>query len=257
MKQLFNIVKKTFILGILVLFGTFAMAQGNALFEKGNALYNDGKFAEAIDTYQVILDSGQHSAELYFNIANAHYKLNNVAPSIYYYEKALQLSPNDAEIKNNLVFAQQMTIDAIDVVPEVGFSRIHKNIVNSFSFDTWSKLAIAGMVLFVVCFIMYYFAENTAKKRLFFMSFFVCLFLGLITLFLAFQKYDLDKNDKPAIVFSQETSVKSDPNATSAEAFTLHEGTKVQILETFDDWSKIELSDDKTGWMKTADLKAL
>ena len=65
-------------------------------------MYNQGKYAEAIDKYKAILETKNHSAALYFNLANAHYKLNNIAPSIYYYEKALQLAPNDPDIKNNL-----------------------------------------------------------------------------------------------------------------------------------------------------------
>jgi len=39
------------------------------------------------------LDQGLVSAALYYNLANAHYKLNNVGETVYYFEKALQLSP--------------------------------------------------------------------------------------------------------------------------------------------------------------------
>ena len=74
------------------------------LFEQGNALYNDGNYTEAIEKYQAILKQGKHSAELYFNLGNSYYKLNNIAPSIYYYEKALQLAPDDKDILNNISF---------------------------------------------------------------------------------------------------------------------------------------------------------
>ena len=69
--------------------------------------------------------------------------MNRIAPSVYYYEKALQLSPNDKDIKNNLSFAQNMTIDAIEVLPEVGFSKITNSVINKYSFDDWAKLSIA------------------------------------------------------------------------------------------------------------------
>ena len=39
------------------------------------------------------LKSGKESAEVYFNLGNAYYKLNRVAPAIYNYEKSLQLKP--------------------------------------------------------------------------------------------------------------------------------------------------------------------
>ncbi|WP_256259908.1 tetratricopeptide repeat protein [Winogradskyella luteola] len=145
----------------LCCFSLFGFSQNDQRFENANALYNEGKYAEAIDTYLSILDSGVHSSELYYNLANANYKLNNIAPSIFYYEKALQLNPDDETIKDNLSFAQKMTIDAIDKVPEVGFSKIIKNVVNTFNADTWAKIAIGGVFVFVLLFLMYHFSYTS------------------------------------------------------------------------------------------------
>lgn len=248
---------KVFVFGILFLSSLFGFAQGNTLFDEGNALYNDGKYAEAIDKYKVILDSGQHSAELYFNLGNAYYKLNNVPESIYYFEKALQLKPNDPDIKNNLSYAQNMTIDAIDIQPEVGFNKLFKNMVNYLDYETWSKLSVVFIILFVFLFIWYYFSTNTGKKRFAFISSTASLFFFAVTIALAFQRFEMDRKDKPAIVFSQEASIKSDPNPNGQELFQLHEGTKVNILETFEGWNKIKLTDGKTGWIKTSDIKPL
>ena len=58
-------------------------------------------------------------------------------------------------------------------------------------------------------------------------------------------------------VFSQETRVKADPNSTSEEVFRLHEGTKVQVVETYENWKKIKLSDNSTGWIPSKDIKLL
>lgn len=249
MKHLFYI--------LALLFSTISIAQNNTLFEKGNALYNQGKYSEAIDAYLMILDTKNHSSELYFNLGNAHYKLNHVAPSIYYYEKALQLSPNDEEIKNNLVFAKNMTIDAIDTIPEVGLSKFTNSITNFMTFDGWAKIAVILVLCFVILFLIYYFAYTTIRKRLSFIGSLTALFLFFIVLALAFHKFNLDKNDKPAIVFAQESKVKAEPNLRSEEAFTLHEGTKVQILDTVKSWKKIKLADGKTGWISQEDIKAL
>ena len=101
-----------YILSFLFSLGLFS--QNEALFEKANTLYNEGKYAEAIDNYRAILETEKHSVDLYYNLANAHYKLDNIAPSIYYYEKALKLSPYDEETLNNYSFAKQMTIDKFD-----------------------------------------------------------------------------------------------------------------------------------------------
>ncbi len=239
------------------LFSSIGSAQNTAIFEQANALYNEGKYAESIDKYNVILKSNVHSVELYFNLANAHYKLNNIAPSIYFYEKALQLSPNDEELKNNLAFAKNMTIDAIDAIPLAGLSKIVNKATNLMSFDGWAKIAVGLVFCFVILCLLYYFAYTTLNKRLAFIGSLTTLCLMLITLAFAFHKYNLVKNDRPAIVFEQESKIKSEPNSRSEESFRLHEGTKVQVLDTVKNWSKIKLSDGKTGWISSSEIKLL
>jgi len=234
-----------------------SFAQNKKAFEQANSLYNDGNYAEALSKYTSIIDQGEHSAELYYNMANAHYKLNNVAPSIYYYEKALLLKPNDKEILNNIAFAKNMTIDAIEIVQEVGFSRLIKNATNTMIFDNWAKLSIALVVSFVLLFLMYYFSQSTGKKRLAFITSLSSLTLAFIALAFAFNSYGLEKKNQPAIVFAQESQIKSEPNLRSEETLKLHEGTKVQVIDTVSNWSKIKLSDGKTGWVVSDDIKPL
>ncbi|WP_299776732.1 tetratricopeptide repeat protein [uncultured Formosa sp.] len=243
---------------LMVLLSSLTFAQdNNAIFEQANTLYNNGKYAEAIDKYQAILDNGMHSSELFFNLGNAHYKLNHVGLSVYYFEKALQLAPNDTDIKNNIAYARNMTIDAIDVVPEVGISKLLKNVTGILSFDGWAIITVVLFIVFVVLFISYYFSEYTAKKRLAFSTSLIVLFTGCLTLFFAFHDYNLTQKDNPAIIFAQESQVKSEPNLSSQEAFILHEGTKVQVLDTVNNWKKIKLSDGKTGWISSSDIKVL
>ena len=81
----------------------------------------------------------------------------------------------------------------------------------------------------------YYLAYSTLNKRLAFIGSSIALIFACITLAFAFHKYNLDKNDNPAIVFSQESKVKSNPNSRSEESFRLHEGTKVQVLDNYND----------------------
>lgn len=248
---------KHIIYTLLFLFCYIGFAQNQLQFDKANTLYNQGKYEDAIVNYKAILETGNHSADLYFNIANAHYKLNNIAPSIYYYEKALQLAPNDTDIINNIAFAKNMTIDAIDIIPETGLAKLLKNTANKFAFDTWAKVSVVFVFCFVAAFLIYYFAYTTIKKRLAFIFSLSVLIAVFTTMSFAFYKFNMDKNDNPAIVFVQESKVKSDPNNRSEESFRLHEGTKVQVIQTYNNWKKIKLSDGKTGWVVAEDIKLL
>ena len=233
-------------------------SQTTESFKQANDLYNSGYYKEAIGQYDSILASGQHSAELYFNLANCYYKLNEVGPSIFYYEKALQLAPDDLDILNNLGYAQKMTIDAIQEVPESGVSKLLNKTLNSLSVDGWAIRCVGLVFLFVVLFLGYYLSYSEAKKRLFFVSSNVVLIILFVSLGLLFKKDSLDSNTHPAIIFVKETEIKTEPNLRSETSFTLHEGTKVLVIEDYNnDWLKIKLLNGETGWMSRSELKSL
>jgi tetratricopeptide (TPR) repeat protein len=236
---------------ILLLTTQFFFAQTG--FEKGNNLYQKGKYEQAILEYESILATKQHSAELYFNLGNCYYKLNKVAPAIYNYEKALVLNPDDSEIVNNLKFAQKMQIDEIKVIPQVGFAKMIQDFTSIFHYDTWAWISVGLSTLFLLCFMGYYFSRFTLTKRIFFFGMFALLLLLLISVSAAISEKNHYESEKPAIVFAEMVLVKSEPQKASNTIFTLHEGTKVFIKETLENWKKIQLTDGTEGWIeKTA-----
>ena len=90
--------KKLFISLLLTLFPLFLIAQNELLFSQANEAYNKGKYTKAIELYEKIEKTGNVSESLYFNLANSYYKIQKIAPSIYNYEKALTLAPNDQDL---------------------------------------------------------------------------------------------------------------------------------------------------------------
>lgn len=252
MKRITNILV---VMGLLLSCAGFG--QNNALFEQGKAQYKAEKYQEAISQWKQILESGSHSAALYFNLGNAHYKLNQIGPSIYYYEKALQLTPNDQDILNNLAFAQNATVDVIEPLPQTFFAKWDQKVSRLLSFDSWAYVAVGCSVLFAVFLLSYYFASQTRRKRLFFIGSLVILFIGITAVVMAFKTYHKYTNIREAIVFSEVTDVKNGPRLSDETIFQLHEGTKVQILLEEDNWYRISLLDGKDGWMPISDLKEL
>lgn len=240
---------------IFLLVSQVFFAQSN--FYKGNALYQKGNYEEAITAYESILNSKKESGELYFNLANCYYKLNKVAPAIYNYEKALVLNPNDTEIQNNLLFAHKMTIDEIKVVPKVGFAKLLRDFTGIFHYDTWAWITVSFSGLFLLFFIGYYFSQLTLSKRIFFIGMFVLVFLILLSTLAALFEKSHDTNERPAIVFSEIAQVKSEPKSSSSDVFVLHEGAKVYLHESIENWVKIELTDGSEGWIESNNVKSV
>lgn len=242
---------------IVMLIAFLGNAQNEALFNRATDSYNNGDYQKAIDYYSEILDSGEHSAALYFNLGNAHYKLNQIAPSIYNYEKALLLSPNDKEIKNNLSYARNMTLDAIEIMPETSLSKIYKAVSGIMTFDQWSYTAIIFMFLFVLLYIAFYYFKYATSKRIAFISSIASLFISVMVAVFAFVQYNDFKDDQPAIVYDSEVQIKAEPNKRSEAIFVLHEGTKVNVLDELNEWKKIKIVDGKTGWVSSESIKLL
>ena len=226
-------------------------------FDKGNKYYEKENYQAAISSFESVLASGKQSSELYFNLGNCYYKLHKVAPAVYNYEKALLLSPNDTEIKTNLEFARKMAIDDIKVIPKVGFSKLIQDFTAKYYYDTWGWIAVAFAFFFLLFFIGYYFSQTTVLKRIFFFGMFLWLIgIGLSAASGFYEKGRI-ANERPAIVFAETASVKSEPKSTATDAFVLHEGTKVYILESIANWKKVELTDETTGWIEDSAIKEI
>jgi tetratricopeptide (TPR) repeat protein len=249
---------KQVIILLLFLISNIVSAQtADELFASANNLYKDGKYQEAIKLYQKIESSKNVSSELYFNLGNSFSKLNKIAPSIYNYEKALQLNPLNEDAQNNLIIIKRLTLDRIEKLPTSIFQKINKNFFQKFSYNTWAVFSIILSFLASLLFLCYYFYFTPSKKRLFFTTSVLTFLMLIVTLTITYTQYNQSKNTIEAIVFSEKIKVKNAPTKDADKLFTLHEGTKVNVLDIVDEWKKIKLADGKTGWVLTKKLKEL
>lgn len=236
---------------------SIGFSQEQERFQEANTLYKEAKYSDALNVYNSLVSKGVSSPELYFNLGNTHYKLNNTAQSIYNFEKALQLNPKDETIKQNLAFANNMRIDAIEVLPEIGYTKYFNKFSSVLSTHYWAILSIIFSVLFVVVVLFYYFSNRANYKRLYFILSGAFIILCLFSLSIAQYKSNNIDNKRYAIVFAKESKVKTESNFKSEDAFLLHEGTKVLVTSMTENWLNIKLTDGKTGWILKKDLKFL
>ncbi|WBX71450.1 tetratricopeptide repeat protein [Tenacibaculum retecalamus] len=247
------------VIALLLFFTTTIMLAQTAdkLFVNANALYKDGKYLEAIKNYEAIETTKNVSSELYYNLGNAYYKLNKVAPAIYNYEKALQLNALNEDALNNLIIAKRLTLDRIEELPQSIFQKINENFLQKFTYNTWATLVVILSFLATALFLLFYFSFTPSKKRLFFITSNFSFLLLIVGLVITYSQYNQSKNTVEAIIFSEEVEITNEPTKDASEIFTLHEGTKVKIIDTVDKWNKIKLTDGKTGWMLSENLKSL
>lgn len=228
-----------------------------SIFSQANELYNKGSYIEAINNYKEIIKNDFHSAELYYNLGNAYYRLDSIASSVYYYEKALQLNPNDREIIDNLALVNKTLVDEIDPITTPLIESILKSLSNIFYFETWGYISIFFSFLIVALFLSYYFANSSRIKRLTFVLLCISSILMLASLINGNKGYDNYVNNEYAIIYSYETDLKTEPNFRSETLFMLHEGTKVQVIENYNNWIKVRLVNGQIGYIQLIDVKIL
>lgn len=236
----------------------FAQAFQSAGFENGNVLYKQGNYQEAIDVYETIIYRSQkQSPELYYNLANCYYKLNKVAPTIFYYEKALLLNRNFEPAANNLELAKKLQIDDIKVIEKVGIGKLIQNATSSLGYDAWAWIAVGFGLLFLLFFVGYYFSEASLIKRVLFTGMLAILLSIIISISSAIFEKSQAENNKSAIVFDEVTTLLTLPESSAKEIMKLHEGTKVFILSGNKTFKKVQLTNWVEGWIESKSIKEI
>ena len=124
--------KKILIYTILLVV-SFSAHASTSRWEAGNRAYIDGNYEKAIEEYSVIIDGGEYSMKLYYNLANAYFKLGKMGKAILYYNKALRIAPSQDDIRHNLALAEAQTKDRITVIPEFFLNRWLRTVRNAMS----------------------------------------------------------------------------------------------------------------------------
>ena len=235
------------ILLLCMLLGLSAVAQTKT---KADELYGKEKYEEAAAIYEKILKRDGVSPELYYNLGNCYYKMDEIPLSVLNYERALLLSPGDDDIRANLVLARSKTVDKVVPPSEMFFVTWWKAMVNSMSIGAWSVIAVLSFVLMLVGILVYFFVSNITMRKVGVYGSLVMLVLMLVSNIAAYAQNDLLQNRNTAIVIAPAVSVKSSPSDKSTDLFVIHEGSKVEILDnTMSEWSEVKFEEGKLGWV--------
>ena len=138
----------------------------DSLFTIANQDYSNQSYLLAIDKYQSILSSGIESSELYYNLGNSYYRINEIHQAIYFYEKSLKLNSNFTEAKENLELCNQLLIDKIEKMPEIFYKIYYENLKNFLSIKWWKIPSL----IFIWIYFLFFMIKILFKKFVHFTS---------------------------------------------------------------------------------------
>lgn len=224
---------------------------------EGDSAYIRNDFVSAIQIYESLLRKGE-SADVYYNLGNSYYKIDEIAKAILNYEKALLLQPGNGDIRANLEVARAKTVDKIEVVPEVFFVTWTKSLISSMSVDSWATCGIVSFLLLIASLYFFIFSKQVVLKKTGFVSGIIFLIVVVMAnIFASKQKEELLHRDS-AIIMSPSVTVRSTPSENGTSLFILHEGHKVRIKDnSMKAWKEIRLEDGKVGWVPVGSIELI
>jgi tetratricopeptide (TPR) repeat protein len=241
----------------LVCIATSLSLPAQEVVEQANKAYSEGDFRKAAELYQSAIDENGESAAAYYNLGNAYYRLNQIAPALLNYERALLLDPGNKDIRFNLEFARLKTVDKIEPIGEFFLSKWYDDIKNTGSADQWSRMAIGCFILFIAALFLFFFSRKTLWKKTGFYAGLVLLVLCIIANVFAFEQKKKLTHRNTAIIFAPTTTIKSSPDNSGTDLFILHEGSKVDITNELGEWNEIETADGNVGWIKKTEIEVI
>jgi tetratricopeptide (TPR) repeat protein len=227
------------------------------LITEADTAYKAERYTEAVEKYEMVINQGFESAELYYNLGNAYFNLNLLPSAILNYERAIVLNPRDLDINFNLNIANSMITDKIEVVPEIFYIRWWKSIRSNFNLHTWTITSISILILMIICIGIFILSQTVIIRKLAFWSGIAALLISMISFSMTYTKHSIESQHLEAIVFSPTVTIKSSPNQLGKDLFVIHEGTKVFILEEMNEWGNIKIANGSTGWMPLGSLRRI
>ncbi len=197
----------------------------------------------AAKRYEELLNLNGGTGDLLYNLGTCYLYLNRIPEARLNLERALIFQPSNNKIKAQILHIHNRIEPKIDALPPFflysAFVRC-RDLVNS-QFWGWltliSSFLLSGVALWTKNF----------KTRGFSMlsSIVLILFLSSLVMYFARNKYEI----KPRGILKANSPLLIAPTLHSQELIPLGAGTKVEFIDSLNNWWKVQLENNDQGWL--------
>ena len=227
----------------------------DSLFSIGNRYFSIEKYDYALDAYLAILEEVENP-DLYFNIGNTYYRLGNLGQAIWAYEKGIQLYPLHKDLKYNLDFVNARVKDRIEKPKGILLIEIYRTIKRNLNLN--DLLLWGGLMILLAAFATLFKEFNILDNLFAYRMQVILLILSSIIHTVALDKYWEISDKNEGVIISSIVNVRSAPiDRAEKIIFRIHEGLKVDIVQSQPGWFEIILLDGKKGWISHESLLRL
>lgn len=234
-------------------FAAFALAEGNL--ETAKKLYNAGDYDRAASIWKEELDGGLKNPEILYNLGNASYREGKLGFAILYYESALRLKPNDADIQHNLKVAKAQTRDKTEEAGEenpilAALFQVHHFL------GVKTQLILLGVLIWLICiasFLRVLSRSPQVKNGCIAVVFLLSICFCAVLASAGYKVYFAETNVR-GVVTASSADVLSGPNEKNQTLNVLSEGTSFDVLSVQNGFAEIALGERIKGFVSLSEI---
>lgn len=212
--------------------------------------YREGRFEEAARGYESLVEAGARSADVWFNLGNAHFHAGAKGKAAWAWENALRADPGDEAVRQQLEHLRSEVGEA----RVVSASTLH-GIGARLDGGTAAHLLLLGWIF--GCGILLLRTRLRARWRRVFAAFLAGLALLVAAVAGAgLALVELDRRAGWAVVI-EPVELLLAPHEGAEGIVRLAETSRVRILRREGGWCLVHLDEGSSGWAPAAAIAAI
>ena len=234
------------------------------LAHKADSAYSADNFLLAEQLYLRALRTGGSSTAIFYNLGNAYYRQGNLAKAIVNYERALKLDPTNRDARANLEFVNSKITDK-QIDSGSYMMSLWDGAVGMFHADTWAVITLVLFAVFLSAVAVYIFSSAVAAKKASFFGGLVVFMAMVCAGVISFAAANRVNSSDYAIILPPASQLSTSPRearSQAEQAFLLHEGTKVEIIDSIPGqgdgmWYEVMVGHGERAWVKAAEVERI
>ncbi len=225
----------------------------DAVINDANIFTKSGKIDKAIEKFESLGDHG--SADIYYNLGRLYQENGNIAKAALNYERAIKVEYGHHEANNNLSIIREETDFDIIPVEEMFLIRWWKAIARLMSANLWMIISFITALAMIGSLYYWWIANRPELKKKAFVATIISPVLLLIVMALGNTSKSLATNSNFAVIMNGEYDMHEGADDRSPIIKDVEAGTKVQVVDSIDEWIKVVTADTEAGWLKSTEVE--
>lgn len=231
---------------------TEAFREGNRLREDDPEAAQERYEKATLRLERIIREGGVENGKLYYNLGNIWFQRGDIGRALLNYARAERYMPNNLQLQQNLAFVRQQRTDRFEESEK-------RKVLKTVFFWHYDLASGTRLTLFGFFFVLVWVFATVRlfwRRRELTVAAAGCAVLAALlftSLTLEASRY---RNNPRGVVVADESVGRKGDGETYQPSFSepLHAGTEFTVLDDRGAWLRVALPDERTCWLKRADV---